>query len=138
MKDYRPDFDRDRKTILQGDVTLVPVKTIPKYAVAHNFERSMTELVLAHSETGHNHVIPSTGVTLYMEDDRDEEKFVPVRRDHFWMALEEPTELTHHREEHQHEAQIVEPGYWYVQRQVMGDEMSEAHELQRSRRMMHD
>ena len=106
-------YDFGRRAILQGDLSLIPVTEFPDFMVTKDvFD---PEIILAHSETGHHHVVAADRVTLF--DDPD-----PSR---MWLDVTAPVELQHLREEHNHAAQTLAPGKWLAQRQVVA-EMSKA------------
>lgn len=103
-------FDYSRRTILQGDVTLVPVLEFPEDVERVTGEISGSNLVIAHSETGHHHVVPVETVEVFAEDDR---------KDRLWLDISQPVEISHLREEHRHAPQTLQAGKWMAQRQVM-------------------
>ena len=67
------------------------------------------EFVIAHSETGHDHVMEATGVKA----------FVPKKPDIYQMFLQvdEPTEIKHLRSFDTHEPILVAPGNYEIKRQ---------------------
>lgn len=100
-------FDFKRSTILQGDVALIPVEKVMGDLVT--LEPSGRDLIVAHSETGHHHVVEAEKADGFVDAED------PSR---LWMIVREPTEIVHQREEFQHEAQIVPAGHYLVQRQT--------------------
>jgi hypothetical protein len=102
------EFDTTRKSIPQGDVYLVPIKTIPSNAVAVSAEGG--NYIITHSETGHHHVVmdrPDVHMFGGMDIFRG-----------FLNVGNEPVDLVHLREVHKHESQTVLPGAWLIQRQA--------------------
>ena len=64
--------------------------------------------VIAHSETGHHHVIDAKAATLYRLPESLYEAFLVVDR---------PTAIEHRRAWDRHEALYVEPGVYRINRQ---------------------
>lgn len=104
---YDDVFDFTRSTILQGDVALIPVTEFP--ITTTELGQTGSEVVVAHSETGHHHVVRGTAVEVYHAPDDPSVMLIEVHQ---------PGELQHDRDEHRHESQVVEPGKYIVQRQV--------------------
>jgi len=93
----------------QGDLLLRRIDALPDNAEAVKAEKGA--YVLAHSETGHNHVV--------ME--RPSVRFYQDRQDTFrsWLVVdgEEAVPVEHQREFHTHETIQVSPGIYEVRRQ---------------------
>jgi len=93
----------------QGDLLLRRIDTLPAGAEAVIAEKGA--YVLAHSETGHNHVV--------ME--RPNVRFYQDRQDTFrsWLVVdgEESVPVEHQRDFHTHETIQVPPGIYEVRRQ---------------------
>lgn len=100
-------YDFKRHTILQGDVALIPVEQVMGDLVT--LEPSGRDLIVAHSETGHHHVVEAEKADGFVDIED------PSR---LWMTVREDTQIVHQREEFQHEAQIVPAGHYLVQRQT--------------------
>jgi hypothetical protein len=66
------------------------------------------KVVVAHSETGHNHVMDAATVTMYRLPDSIMDCLLVVN---------EPTKLEHLREFDTHEPILFEPGVYHVRRQ---------------------
>ena len=95
----------------QGDVLLVRVDELPSNLIECFTENG--ELVLAHSETGHHHV---------MVLDREEAKpnFRMYSGDNpllAWLEVNRPTALEHRRSFDTHAPLLVPPGLYEVRRQ---------------------
>ena len=101
------EFDNTRSAIPQGDVYLIPIKAIPRGATAIAPENGVH--VVAHSETGHNHVIDARATTLLEHNALDQFRN--------FLTVEAPTELRHLRNYNTHAPQVVPPGNYLVQRQ---------------------
>lgn len=95
------------KMAAQGDFIIIRRNTIPNGFVEANPEKGVH--VIAHSETGHNHVMVADRVTA----------FVPTTPDIYTMFLQvdEPTEITHLRGFDTHEPIMVPPGTYEIKRQ---------------------
>ncbi|MFZ5667995.1 MAG: hypothetical protein ACOY4K_00735 [Pseudomonadota bacterium] len=94
--------------VAQGDMLLRRIEQLPDGAEPVAAEKGA--YVLAHSETGHNHVV--------ME--RPDVRFYQDRQNLFlsWLVVEgEPVELEHQRDFHTHESIQIEPGVYEVRRQ---------------------
>lgn len=94
-------------TAAQGDVFFRRVDSLPDGLVRIERENGMT--VVAHSETGHNHVFNGDAVEMY----RPKENFDFDA----WLVVREPTALEHLRSFDTHESIMFEPGIYHVRRQ---------------------
>ena len=90
----------------QGDVLFRRIDKLPAGAVPVAAENG--KVVVAHSETGHNHVMLAERTKLYRIPDSIMDLFLEV---------EAPTPLEHLREHDTHEAIMFEPGIYHVRRQ---------------------
>lgn len=101
-----------KETAAQGDVYFRRVDAIPS-GVAEEKPNAKHELVVTHSETGHNHV---------MVLDRAEVPAVQMftGKDPLisWLKVNRPTALEHQRQHHTHESIMFQPGMYEVRRQV--------------------
>lgn len=94
----------------QGDFIILRVNEIPK-----NLERLAPEngvLTVAHSETGHNHVMVADRVEAFKVQGAS-----TVDLYEMFLKVEAPTEIRHLREFDTHESLMVEPGNYKVMRQ---------------------
>ena len=96
------------KMAAQGDFIIMKVDAIPAGAIQIT-PNCKGQHVIAHSETGHNHVMLAERVRA----------FNPVKPDIYTMFLQvdEPTEITHLRNFDTHEPILVPPGNYIVKRQ---------------------
>lgn len=103
------EYDISRKSIPQGDVYLIPIKTIPK-EFSEKLEPENGSYIITHSETGHHHVV---------KEREDIQMFsgMDIFRD-FLRVAEGDAELIHLRETHTHAPQIIEKGDYLIQRQA--------------------
>lgn len=89
----------------QGDVLFRKVKALPKDAVE---ETRAGDIVVAHSETGHNHVVKDPVARLFNTPD-------PLVS---YLRLEGPATVDHLRDFHTHESLLLDGGgVWEVRRQ---------------------
>jgi hypothetical protein len=95
---YRPSF--------QGDVMLRRIDTIPQTAKPAAPENG--NYVVAHSETGHHHVVKERGAKLLIDETN---KFIA------YLEVAEPTVLEHLRSFDTHESYMLEPGKYEIRRQ---------------------
>ena len=93
----------------QGDLGIFPVAAPPSGLV--EVPPSSEGHVVAHSETGHHHVI---------EKRHDIRQFsgMDMFRGFLEIAGDKPAELVHLRDHHTHAPQVVAPGAWLIQRQA--------------------
>lgn len=106
----RVTFDPGRRSIPQGDCLLIPIRAVPETARGQVLAPEGRHHVIAHSETGHHHVIEARG---------DIRHFGSLDRLRAFLEVggPAPAELKHLRDHHRHETQIVPAGAWLVQRQ---------------------
>lgn len=95
----------------QGDVFFRRVDTIPAN-VTEQKPNEKGEVVVTHSETGHNHVMvldrdPEPAVQMFNGDN-------PLIS---WLKVNRPTALEHQRQHHTHESIMFQPGMYEVRRQ---------------------
>lgn len=91
------------KPIAQGDMLIIPIKDIPK--TVKPSVASGEYFVLAHSETGHHHVIDRKRVEVYEAAD---DAFVSYIR-----MLGKDAEIVHKRDFDTHESIMLTPGQNY-------------------------
>lgn len=94
------------KPFAQGDVMWFPVSTIPEDVVVQSAENG--NYVVAHSETGHNHVMDANTTDFYMASNDEFVGFVDVK---------ETTNLVHLRGFDTHKTIGVPPGKYRIVRQ---------------------
>lgn len=94
------------KAAAQGDVYIVRVDALPGGLIRVDPENG--NIIVAHSETGHNHVMDADRVEMYRLPDEIYECFLVVK---------DPTELKHLRAWDTHESLLHEPGIYRVRRQ---------------------
>lgn len=90
----------------QGDVMFVRVKEIPTDAVMAKVEDGY--FIVAHSETGHNHVIGSKNAQMLIDKTNDFIAYIKVSKD---------SEVKHQRSFDTHESLMLPPGNYEVRRQ---------------------
>lgn len=90
----------------QGDVYFRRVDALPAGAVIVPPEKG--RVVVAHSETGHDHTMLAERVKQYRIPDSIMDLF---------LVVDAPTPLEHHRPHDTHEAIMFEPGIYHVRRQ---------------------
>lgn len=91
----------------QGDIIARKVAALPADLVRIAPEGG--KLIVAHSETGHHHVMDGGVVEMF----RPKENFDWDA----WLVVTEPTTLDHLREFDTHESILFEPGVYHVRRQ---------------------
>ena len=95
-----------KTTCAQGDVYIRKIDKLPANAVIVPAVNG--KCVVAHSETGHNHVMDADTVTMYKLPDSIMDCLLVVNN---------PTALEHLREFDKHEPIMFEPGIYHVRRQ---------------------
>ena len=90
----------------QGDLMIRRVLTIPDSARPSRSADGVH--VLAHSETGHHHVVAERSAQLLIDETND---FIA------WLRVAEPCEVKHLRESDTHAPLHLEPGLYEIRRQ---------------------
>ena len=98
------------KYAAQGDFLIMKVNDIPKDVEA--VEPVNGQYVVAHSETGHNHVMERTGVEAYKKTGTSEVDLYEL-----FMVVKEDTQIDHLRSFDTHESIGVTPGNYVIKRQ---------------------
>ena len=94
----------------QGDFIIRRIKDIPANVEAIPAEGD--HFIVAHSETGHNHVMERTHVASFKPKDvKDVDLYT------LFFSVAQDTEITHLREFDTHESIMVPPGNYEVRRQ---------------------
>jgi len=91
----------------QGDVFLRRIDKLPEKLVPAKAEDGL--FVVAHSETGHHHVVKERSAQLLIDETN---AFIA------YLKVSEPCDLEHMRSFDTHEALALEPGLYEVRRQV--------------------
>jgi hypothetical protein len=100
------------KCAAQGDVMFIRVATIPNGLTEQN-PNDKGELVIAHSETGHDHVMVldrSDALPAAQMFNGDN----PLIS---WLKVNRPTALDHKRDHHRHDSIQFQPGMYEIRRQ---------------------
>jgi hypothetical protein len=98
------------KMAAQGDFLIMRINDIPTNV--EMLEAEGDKIVVAHSETGHNHVMERTHVTAYKETGTKEADLYKL-----FLNVEQPTEINHLRSFDTHETLLVPPGKYEIRRQ---------------------
>lgn len=94
----------------QGDLNIFRVDAIPKGLKEESPSQvqGMTAFVLAHSETGHNHVVDGNCVRVFRKDEFEA-----------YMEVKKPCEIVHLKDgPHKHKAFKVQPGVYRLTNQM--------------------
>ncbi len=94
------------KIAAQGDILIVKIPCLPKGVVP--LAPVKGRVVVAHSETGHDHVLCAERTKAYTLPDSIMDIF---------LAVEQGDTLEHLRPHDTHEAIYIEPGIYHVRRQ---------------------
>lgn len=95
-----------KKYAAQGDIFITRIDALPPNLVSAKPEAG--NYIVAHSETGHHHVMDAERVTMYRLPEEIYECF---------LVVEEPTPLTHLRSFDTHESIMFERGVYNIRRQ---------------------
>lgn len=91
------------RPMAQGDLLIIPIKELPKNVKP--VDSSNGEYIVAHSETGHHHVIEKAKAKVFESAD---DSFIA-----FISTLGETVEIKHKRDFHTHESIVLEPNTNY-------------------------
>ena len=94
----------------QGDFLIMRVNEIPANVEPMNPEGNV--FIVAHSETGHNHVMERTHVDAYLPKNVKDVDLYEL-----FLNVKEPTEINHLRSFDTHETLLVPPGNYVIKRQ---------------------
>ena len=98
------------KIAAQGDFIIFKIDEIP--ANVENLEAENGQYVIAHSETGHNHVMTMERVQAFKPENVEDRDLYEL-----FLSVEQPTEINHLRSFDTHETLLVPPGNYQVRRQ---------------------
>ena len=104
------------KCAAQGDVLFVKVDAIPA-GVKEQAPNQSGEVVIAHSETGHDHVMVLDGEEFLSRTPPAVQMFNGDNPLISWIKVNRPTALDHKREHHTHESIMFQPGMYEIRRQ---------------------
>jgi hypothetical protein len=93
----------------QGDMLLRRIDKLPEGLELSKDEERPGYYILAHSETGHHHVIEKTNAQLLIDKTNE---FIA------YLEVSEPSEIKHLREHDTHESITVPKGLYEIRRQV--------------------
>lgn len=94
------------RPVAQGDMLIIPIANIPTTAKAAKPEGK--HFILAHSETGHHHVIERAKAEVYEAAD---DAFIA------YVKALAPADITHQRPHDTHETVQLAPGNYEIRRQ---------------------
>jgi hypothetical protein len=97
------------KMAAQGDFIIIRIDALPHEDALTAVPPEQGTHVIAHSETGHNHVM----------DARSTRAFTPKKPDIYtlFLQVDEPTDIVHHRAWDTHDTLRVAPGSYMIKRQ---------------------
>jgi hypothetical protein len=95
-----------KKMAAQGDVMFIKIDNIPSDAIEAKAEKGY--LIVAHSETGHNHVIDCRNAQMLIDKTNN---FIA------YLKVSKPAEVEHKRSFDTHESLLLDPGNYEVRRQ---------------------
>ena len=95
-----------KRMAAQGDVMFIRVNDLPEDVELAKIENG--KFIVAHSETGHNHVIDSRNAQMLIDKTNDFIAYIKVSA---------PTEVEHQRSFDTHESLLLTSGNYIVKRQ---------------------
>lgn len=95
-----------KQPCFQGDLMIRRVDTLPDNAVPAKAENG--NFIVAHSETGHHHIVKERGAHLFIDQMNE---FIA------YLDVAEETEIEHLRSFDTHETLTVPPGKYEIRRQ---------------------
>jgi hypothetical protein len=98
------------KMAAQGDFIIIRIDDIP--ADVETFESEDGKFVVAHSETGHNHVMVADRVEAYRPKHTPDNDLYEL-----FLNVKAPTEIKHLRSFDTHETLLVDEGKYVIKRQ---------------------
>ena len=104
------------KIAAQGDIMLIRVDKMPEGIVTAK-PREDGKYVVAHSETGHHHVLEPKVATLYDVPDDEFVGYIEVKGLPEGLGAEPGADLVHEKNYHTHETLRLAPGQYEVRRQ---------------------
>ncbi len=90
----------------QGDVAITRVTEMPEGLVINKIEGGVH--IVAHSETGHHHVVEAAAAVMYDEPENDLVSY---------LVVEDSAQLTHTRTYDTHETIALDKGVYRINRQ---------------------
>jgi hypothetical protein len=103
----------------QGDFYIIRKEVYEKFYSKFPDRNTLVEvtpvngkIVVAHSETGHNHVMTMDRATAYKNKDANEVDLYEL-----FLLVKEPSEITHLRDYETHETLLVPEGEFIIKRQ---------------------
>ena len=98
------------KMAAQGDFIIIRIDEIP--GDVEKLEAENGQYVIAHSETGHNHVMVMDRVEAYRPKNTQDNDLYDL-----FLIVKDPAEIQHLRSFDTHEALLVPPGNYHIRRQ---------------------
>lgn len=95
----------------QGDILITRIDTLPDNLEPMPFTERKDDIVCAHSETGHHHVVAQEDVDAYQAAN---DPFV------MYLVVKKETVLKHLRSFDTHESLLIPPGTYRINRQREG------------------
>ena len=99
------------KMAAQGDFLIMRINDIPKNVEPMKLDNT-NHIVVAHSETGHNHVMDRANVDAFVKAGTKETDLFEL-----FLSVKEDTPIEHLRSFDTHESIMVPPGNYIVKRQ---------------------
>jgi len=99
----------------QGDFVIIRIDELP--AKLRSLNPVNNQVVVAHSETGHNHVMLADRVQAFAPIDTVKDVDSGQDLYELFLKVNEATPIEHLRSYHTHESIMVEPGIYRIRRQ---------------------
>ena len=108
VKDFKMKTVTTRPSF-QGDVMIFRIAALPKNAKTKAAAPENGKFIIAHSETGHHHVIDSRNAQWLIDETNATISYLEVR---------DAAELVHLRDFDTHETLALQPGMYEIHRQI--------------------
>ncbi len=92
--------------IIQGDIAITRITALPQQAIPEISTNH--EYIVAHSETGHHHVVDSNGSVMYNDSDNTLVSY---------LVVEDTAQIIHNRAYNTHETIECDAGVYRINRQ---------------------
>lgn len=109
-----PSLSAVTRMFAQGDVLFIRVSNLPPGLP--EAPRGPDGIVVAHSETGHHHVVRDPTAKLFLSSERADDPIFG-----FLEVSSGDTKVEHLRTYHTHETRVLAPGVWQVRHQRQDD-----------------
>lgn len=101
-----------KRMAAQGDFIIMRVDAMPEGVELVEIGAENGKIVVAHSETGHNHVMEARNVSAFKQKDTKDVDLYEM-----FLLVKEPTAIQHMRSHDTHAPILVDAGIYKIKRQ---------------------